>query len=242
MKSKKPSLYDAQEKQIQLQSASFVDFLTRKGVLEDHNIDNERVRKAKKDTAQRAYHNTEVLLSQYRLIIWVLECIPGELSDELEVPVHDIDALAEKIDIQTSLENARIESRVNAMMKTRYLVDRIHEALAVIRKKPGNGEDLYSVLYTTYLDPVERKHEEILKERKVLIADVYMKTHEEIEVIESFFEGAPADATPLWYLGESIKLLGTADFAVFAPGWQDYRGCRIEHDAAVAYGIPIVEV
>lgn len=29
--------------------------------------------------------------------------------------------------------------------------------------------------------------EEILKERKVLIADVYMKTHEEIEVIESFF-------------------------------------------------------
>lgn len=41
---------------------------------------------------------------------------------------------------------------------------------------------------------------------------------------------------------ESLKLLGTADFVVFAPGWQDYRGCRIEHDAAVAYGIPIVEV
>lgn len=74
------------------------------------------------------------------------------------------------------------------------------------------------------------------------IADVYMKTHEEIEVIESFFESAPANATPLWYLGESLKLLGTADFAVFAPGWQDYRGCRIEHDAAVAYGIPIAEV
>lgn len=28
--------------------------------------------------------------------------------------------------------------------------------------------------------------EEIIKERKVLIADVYMKTHEEIEVIKSF--------------------------------------------------------
>lgn len=43
------------------------------------------------------------------------------------------------------------------------------------------------------------------------------KTDEEIEVIESFFESAPANATPLWYLGESLKLLGTADFAVFAP-------------------------
>ena len=63
-----------------------------------------------------------------------------------------------------------------------------------------------------------KTNEEIIKERKVLIADVYTKTHDEVEV------------------------LGTADFAVFAPGWQDYRGCRIEHDAAVAYGIPIVEV
>ena len=203
MKSKKPSLYDAQEEQIQLQSASFVDFLTRKGVLEDHNIDNERVRKAKKDTAQRAYHNTEVLLSQYRLIIWVLECIPGELSDELEVPVHDIDALAEKIDIQTSLENARIESRVNAMMKTRYLVDRIHEALAVIRKKPGNGEDLYSVLYTTYLDPVERKHEEILKELADdtgLIGTIFTKASNKIDSPVHLAKVIQMVASENWYM------------------------------------------
>jgi len=33
--------------------------------------------------------------------------------------------------------------------------------------------------------------EEILKERKVLIADVCMKTHEEIEVIKSVFRGRP---------------------------------------------------
>ena len=99
----------------------------------------------------------------------------------------------------------------------------------------------------TTLNSQKEKHSTLslrraTKERKVLIADVHMKTHEEIEVIKSFFESAPTDATPLWYLGESLKLLGTADFAVFAPGWQDYRGCRIEHDAAVAYGIPIVEV
>ncbi len=87
-----------------------------------------------------------------------------------------------------------------------------------------------------------KTNEEIIKERKVLIADVYMKTHETLAVIDSFFENAPADAKPLWYLGESLKLLSTADFAVFAPGWQDYRGCRIEHDAAIQYGIPIVEV
>lgn len=39
------------------------------------------------------------------------------------------------------------------------------------------------------------------------------KTDKEIEVIDSFFDGAPK--TPLWYLGESIKLLGQADIAYF---------------------------
>lgn len=39
-----------------------------------------------------------------------------------------------------------------------------------------------------------------------------------------------------------ISQLMRGKTAVFAPGWQDYRGCRIEHDAAVAYGIPIAEV
>ena len=84
--------------------------------------------------------------------------------------------------------------------------------------------------------------DEILKERKSLIADVYMKTHEEILVLESFFTNVPKQATPLWYLGQSLVLLSTADMVVFAPGWENYRGCRMEHQAALDYGIPIVEV
>jgi len=80
MKSKKPSLYDAQEEQIQLQSASFVDFLTRKGVLEDHNIDNERVRKAKKD------EDPSFVLADYGLEseVFAVISIPAL---ELEMPV-----------------------------------------------------------------------------------------------------------------------------------------------------------
>lgn len=87
-----------------------------------------------------------------------------------------------------------------------------------------------------------KSDKEILDERNRLIAEAEERSGEKFDVLETFFQGAPADATPLWYLGESLKLLGTADVAVFAPGWQDYRGCRIEHDAAVAYGIPIAEV
>lgn len=84
--------------------------------------------------------------------------------------------------------------------------------------------------------------EEILKERKALIAKAEERTGEKFEVLETFFEDAPAEVSPLWYLGKSLEYLADADLAVFALDWPSARGCRIEHEAAVAYCIPIVEV
>lgn len=62
-----------------------------------------------------------------------------------------------------------------------------------------------------------------------------------VEVIDSFFESVPADATPLWYLGKSIVCLSKADVAYFAKGWDAARGCKIEHECAVQYGIETIE-
>lgn len=84
--------------------------------------------------------------------------------------------------------------------------------------------------------------EEIKAKRKELIAKVKTEyPDEEIQVIDSFFEGAPADAKPLWFLGKSIQMLSDADVAIFAKGWEDMRGCVIEHDCAVKYGIKTIE-
>ena len=65
---------------------------------------------------------------------------------------------------------------------------------------------------------------------------------ENIQVIDSFFENAPADARPLWFLGKSLELLSTADVAVFAPGWENARGCSVENHCAIVYGIEVMEV
>nr|DAG60727.1 MAG TPA: protein of unknown function DUF4406 [Bacteriophage sp.] len=62
----------------------------------------------------------------------------------------------------------------------------------------------------------------------------------DLEVINSFFKDAPAQATPLWFLGESIELLGKADVAYFCKDWQHYNGCIIEHECAVRYGKKIL--
>lgn len=85
----------------------------------------------------------------------------------------------------------------------------------------------------------DKTDEEIKAERAEIIKRVTEKFGE-VEVIDSFFENAPHDARPLWFLGKSLELLSTADCAYFADGWKDYRGCKIEHECAVQYGIDIV--
>ena len=83
--------------------------------------------------------------------------------------------------------------------------------------------------------------EEILAERERAIRIAEKQVGEPVEVIDSFFQSAPADAKPLWYLGESLKLLATADVAYFAKGWNEARGCKIEYTCAVEYNIDRIE-
>ena len=83
--------------------------------------------------------------------------------------------------------------------------------------------------------------EEIKAEREIAIKKAEEVIGEDVEVIDSFFESAPHDARPLWFLGKSLELLSTADVAYFAKGWENARGCKIEHECAVQYGINCIE-
>lgn len=84
--------------------------------------------------------------------------------------------------------------------------------------------------------------EEIKAEREHLIGKAREHYGADIEAVDSFFEGAPADARPLWFLGKSLELMSTADAAVFAHDWEGARGCRIENMAAILYGLEVLEV
>lgn len=86
-----------------------------------------------------------------------------------------------------------------------------------------------------------KSDEDILAERQKAIKSAEAKIGEAVEVIDSFFQEAPVDAKPLWYLGKSLELLASADIAYFAKGWQDARGCKIENTCAIEYGIPVIE-
>lgn len=92
--------------------------------------------------------------------------------------------------------------------------------------------------------PMNGKDEQtILEERAKMISRI-KEQYLDAEILESYFE----DYTPstgnvaLKYLSKSLELLADADEVWFAPGWQNARGCRIENDCAIAYGITVHEI
>ena len=89
--------------------------------------------------------------------------------------------------------------------------------------------------------PMNCKTTEEIEEERNYIIDIltsrFTRKNERVEIIDSFFKDAPHNSKPLWYLGESIKLMSEADIAFFCDGWQTARGCQIEHDCAIEYGI-----
>ena len=85
-----------------------------------------------------------------------------------------------------------------------------------------------------------KTNEEILEVRKKAIESAERNLGERVEVIDSFFQDAPVNANPLWFLAKSIELLSTADVVFFAKGWEEARGYRIENTCAIEYGIETI--
>ena len=63
-----------------------------------------------------------------------------------------------------------------------------------------------------------KSDEDILKERNKAIAEAERLCDDVVEVLDSFFQGAPADAKPLWFLGEVSGGTVPGGCRVFRPG------------------------
>lgn len=82
-----------------------------------------------------------------------------------------------------------------------------------------------------------KTNEEIKKERELIIKDIEAIMEDEpfiiLDTVFDDFKGA----TPLKFLAKSLMVLADADYAYFAEGWEETRGCRIEHECALEYHI-----
>ena len=130
------ALYEQQETKLSQQSAAFIELLTKRGILGDSSIDDDRVRQAKKEKKKSMYHNTLLLLQHYRTILWTLECFPSSVAEELDRPLKDLDTLLDRIDLELGMNNRKLEGRMESVRRSRLLVDRLNDAVSILKSKP----------------------------------------------------------------------------------------------------------
>lgn len=89
--------------------------------------------------------------------------------------------------------------------------------------------------------------EEILKSREKMNEEIRELVGNNFVIIDSFLKDyiLPFEVTknnvPVNYLAKSIEFLSFADIAYFGKGWEEARGCKIEHEIALQYGIKIIK-
>lgn len=198
-------LYEQQERRIQAQSDAFITLLTKRGILADQEIDDEKKRIAKREKTKNSYHNTLMLLQHYRTLMWMLECFPETVAAELDKPFENIDRLIEDVDMAVTLGNKKIESRIEGIQKSRLLMDRVNEALTVLKKKPENGERLYNLIYTTYIASEKLSHQELLFRLNMSSRNYYRLRQQAITILSIRLWATPVADVDFWL--EMLTLL-----------------------------------
>ena len=85
--------------------------------------------------------------------------------------------------------------------------------------------------------PMKGKAEEQIREERAAI--ITLLENRGYEVVDTVFPDFPKGGNvPLKFLARSLELIADVDFVYFMKGWEGARGCRIEHQCCVDYGVP----
>lgn len=175
-----------------------ISLLTKRGMLVNGQVSEETRQGAVKEKKKNSYHNTMMLLQHYRTIVWVMECFPETIEAELDSPFESLDALLSRVDAEVAMGNKRLENRLEEARKSRMLIDRVNEALTVLKKKPENGEKLYQLIYLTYIAPERLNHTELLYRLDISSRHYYRLRQQAITILSIRLWSAPGADVDFW--------------------------------------------
>lgn len=198
MQNQEKLTYEQQEAQIAEKSQAFINLLTQRGILANPKVTDEKIRAARRKKDRDSYHNTLLLLQNYRTLVWVMECFPETVAEELDKPFMDVDELLEQMDLQLAMGNRKLENHLEGAKKSRLLLDRVNEALTVLKQKPKNGMELYRLIYLTYIGPETLRHKELLYRLNLSSRQYYRFREQAITVLSIRLWSAPAADVDFW--------------------------------------------
>jgi hypothetical protein len=183
-----------------------LSFLRDRGILEDDGVTPQQVEEKKQ---KQAYHNTLLLLTNYRSILWQTESELESVGAELNLPLRKLDAVLSRIDAEIGMENRRLELRLERLAKTRQLLDQINDALTSLKHKPGNGQLLYDLIYLTYIAEDKMRQTDVLFRLNVSRRHYYRLKEQAISIISLRLWCAPNSDLDLWL--ELVSMLSKGE-------------------------------
>ena len=172
-----------------------LSFLRERGILADESITPQQVEEKKR---KEAYHNTLLLLSNYRNILWQTDSELETIAAELNLPLQKLDAVLSRIDAESGMENRRLELRLERLAKTRQLLDRINDALTTLKYKPDNGPLLYDLIYLTYISEEKLHQTDVLYRLNISRRHYYRLKEQAINIISLRLWSVPSKNIDLW--------------------------------------------
>ena len=172
--------------------------LERRGIVGDPDIPNAKARLAEQELRRKKAETEAARQKEKQAAETASSGFPKEIAQELEQPLKDLDVLLSVVDTQVALGNVKLEHRLLSIRKSRLLLNRINDALTVLRHKPGNGELMYNIIFQTFITPDKPTHSDILYRLDISERHYYRLRQQAINILSIRLWTAPQGCLDAW--------------------------------------------
>lgn len=112
-------------------------------------------RKQNDVTENPLYHDTWKLLKKYRDVVWSMELSVRQVRTSFESEFgQTIEEFLDSVYAAgADLSGTNIEQHARCIQRSNQMIQLVNDALEILREKHSNGEELYWILYYTFIIP-----------------------------------------------------------------------------------------
>ena len=156
------------------------------------------VRRKQQDVTENPlYHDTWKLLQKYRDVVWSMELSVQQVKISFEKEFgQTIDDFLDSIySAGADLSGTEIEQHARCIQRSNQMIKLVDGALDILRNKHQNGEELYWILYYTYIIPQKLQNtQQIIDKLQTNIREIsyrtyFRKRHDAIDALSSILWG-----------------------------------------------------
>lgn len=160
-------------------------------------------RKQQDVTENPLYHDTWKLLQKYRDVVWSMELSVQQVKISFEKEFgQTIDDFLDSIySAGADLSGTEIEQHARCIQRSNQMIKLVDGALDILRNKHQNGEELYWILYYSFIIPQKLQNtQQIIDKLHIHVREISYRTYfrkrqEAIDTLSSILWGYSAKET-----------------------------------------------